>query len=115
MGALLCCCRRRRVYDSERAPLLPKVDDDTTRRGEYPLPPPTTTLERIADALAALRAGKLPDEQQLEKILDTLVRSDILNDDQAAAALSNRGRQMLQNVREVLRAAQEVGKEKNGE
>ena len=112
MGALLCCCRRRtRSYDHEQEPLLPKHNPP-----DNPLPPPSSQLEQLADAFAALRAGKLPSEAQSERILDAILKSGIFNVDHGdtSRALSERGRRVLHDAREVLVSIQALGRDKNG-
>lgn len=112
MGFCLSCCRRRSKDRSEREPLLPKHDDI--------LPPPHNNFDKFADVLAAISAGKLPSQDQLNHALQQLLRSDLLDSRTTAHAigygpLSESGRKVVEDVREVVQAALEVGVQKNGE
>lgn len=113
MGLCFSCCRRQRKDRGEREPLLPKHNGDV-------LPPPQTQFDKLADLLAALSAGKLPSQSQIDHALQSLLKSDILDARAAANAigygpLSESGRRVVEDVREVMQAALEVGVRKNGE
>lgn len=111
MGLCSSCCGRRAKDRGEREPLLPKHNDV--------LPPPQNNFEKFADVLAAIAAGKLPSQDQLNHALQSLLRSDLLDPRATAQAigygpLSESGRKVVEDVRELCQAALEVGLQKNG-
>jgi hypothetical protein len=121
MGSCFSC--RRRVRRSEREPLLPKNTSSDL------LPPPTSNLDKIADVLAALGAGKIPSQAQLDGALRTLLKSDLLRADAgkttfagsgygslgaARNSLSPNGGLILDDVRAIAQAMLELGMQKNG-
>lgn len=74
-----------------------------------------TDLEKVSECLGALTAGKLPSESQLEDILRVVLKNELL-DDQVFGGygpLSERGRQVLRDSREVVEAILQIGMEKN--
>lgn len=111
MGFCFSCCRRRPKDRGEREPLLPKSTDDV-------LPPPQSHLDKVADVLAAISAGKLPTQSQLNHALQALLMSDLL-DARAAAhvigykPLSTAGQKVVEDAREVVEAALELGMQRN--
>ncbi|KAL1740871.1 hypothetical protein HDZ31DRAFT_46598 [Schizophyllum fasciatum] len=110
MGICTSCCRRR-DKTGEREPLLPKHQRNT-------LPPPHSEFERLADAIGALEAGKLPTQTQLDGLLSRLQSSSILAGDdqiQGSGPISRHGRQVLEDVREVMQALKQFGLDKNGD
>jgi hypothetical protein len=90
------------------------------------LPPPRTNLDKAADVVAALRAGKLPSQAQFGHVLCSILQSRLLDPHGLAAAtssaqlvggdkLSRSGRRVLADVREIIQAIQEWGVTKNCE
>ncbi|KAI0630055.1 hypothetical protein C8Q77DRAFT_237447 [Trametes polyzona] len=130
MGFCFSCCRRRRAprskydHESDREPLLPASARLHTPWSSDPLPPPKTTLEKVADVVAALNAGKLPSQEQLDGALRRVLASGVLDvnagspdeaDGDAEEELEEAGRQVVENAREVCQALLQFGMEKNGE
>ncbi|TFY58408.1 hypothetical protein EVJ58_g6438 [Rhodofomes roseus] len=75
-----------------------------------------TQLARAADVLAAVKAGKLPSEEQLIHALQLLLRSTVLNPDSEVTdygALSDIGREAITDVRRAVEAIIQFGLEKN--
>lgn len=95
-------------------------EGDSEEGSEQPL------LNKLVDAFAALSAGKLPTQDQISRILQKLLHSDLLNLDQSPEAdsqpaflsgtgpASRRGRKVLEDVRNLLQAGLQFGMEKNG-
>lgn len=81
--------------------------------------PKDSSIDKAADILAALHTGKLPSQEQINKALQALLRSSALRDDAAQVVsgggpLSETGRNVLDDVREIIGAALQIGMEKNG-
>ena len=80
-------------------------------------------LIKVADVIAAAREGKLPSQNQLDKVARRLLKSELLrvpnggNEDSMAGgpALSTEGMNVVLRTREVLQAGMVFGLEKNGE
>ncbi|KAF8878345.1 hypothetical protein CPB85DRAFT_1342740 [Mucidula mucida] len=106
MGQCASCCgpRRKPIRDaSERTPLLANVADPATIH----------SLSRKAVAVvAALRAGKYPSQDQIDGIIRALLRSNVLKE-QRYGKLSQPGRKILQDVREICELVLVFGLEKN--
>lgn len=110
---------------SERTPLLPTSRSDLPSASQV-----QSTAEdaaqsvkqasfKLAPALAALKAGKLPSQEQLEKLLDNALDSDVLSPGIGKAGsrtgrLSEEGARVIKALRKVLQAAEQLGHEKNG-
>ncbi|KAF5383154.1 hypothetical protein D9615_004963 [Tricholomella constricta] len=109
MGSCLSCFRSENA-STEREPLLPKV-------AQSPPQSLRSCLDKSADALAAFQAGKLPSQQQLDVFIRTITGSSLLHyDSQAfngAGPLSENGRRVLNDIREVLESVLQLGMEKN--
>lgn len=119
MGFCFSCCRRSRPEDRE--PLLPR---QVTH--EEPLLSSRSQVDKLADVLAALQAGKLPSQDQTNAALRRSLRSDVLAVEGSKTArvlgqgrqygpLSERGQTIVKDVREVIEAVIQFGMEKNGE
>ena len=110
MGLCLSCCRRRRKpRTGEREPLL-----SPTNNKEDSLPPRQNSFEHVADVLAAIKAGKLPSQDQLTRLAIIFAKSDLLLLDGAKnGLLSQEGKRVLLDVKEVLDSFVQWGMEKN--
>lgn len=113
MGSCLSCCRGRRnnTRSGEHEPLLLPPDD---------LPPPTSKLDKTVDILGAFNAGKLPSQDQTNRILQLLLRSDVLSNNAGGALsgygpLSQSGKKVVSDFKELVYATLLFGMEKNGE
>ncbi|KAI0369621.1 hypothetical protein BV20DRAFT_1077187 [Pilatotrama ljubarskyi] len=122
MGFCFSCCRRDHTdTDSDREPLSPL----RTASSSDVLPPPKSSLEKIADVVAALNAGKLPSQQQLDEALRRVLSSGILDssgdvDEVDEAQLGQRDlgeaeRRVVDCAREACQALLQFGMEKNGD
>ncbi|KAF8320469.1 hypothetical protein DL93DRAFT_1849617 [Clavulina sp. PMI_390] len=120
MGASLsCCCGGRRKLQGEKEPLLPRHRDEqpsqTTDRPRH------AQTQKFAQALAALSAGKVPSQPQLDDAVQSLQTSvldtrDSLNpgsSNYAYGPLSARGREILDDITEACQAVLQFGVEKN--
>jgi hypothetical protein len=106
MGSFFSCCRRRK--SSEREPLLPK------NRIEH-IPPDFNRI--FADIVAALAAGKLPSQTQLDRASRFALHSEILRVDDLrsdSGTLGENWRTILKDLRKVIEASAEIGLQKNG-
>ncbi|RPD54449.1 hypothetical protein L227DRAFT_657629, partial [Lentinus tigrinus ALCF2SS1-6] len=120
MGLCFSCCRGDTADDHE--PLLPQ-DHDDIRIPSYtnPIPPPRTQLDKLADVVAALYAGKLPSQEQVNRALRHALASDVLNSHlhgtngggSGEEELNEAGKEVLSLVRDALQAVLEFGMEKN--
>ena len=107
MGCSLSRSRRRRASnDGEREPLLRR---DTTH----------SPLERLADILVALHAGKLPTQDQINRMIQCLLKSEFLEESYNAVLKGFDGtleadrRKLVSDVREVAETVVQLGVEKN--
>ncbi|KZT29508.1 hypothetical protein NEOLEDRAFT_1238916 [Neolentinus lepideus HHB14362 ss-1] len=112
MGNCSSCCRRRK--SPEREPLLPRVP---THSSDV-LPPPVSKIEKIADVLAAINAGKLPSQDQIDAALKLALASDALQPAvvlRGYGPLSESGKKVIRDVRELVNALLRTGVEKNSD
>ncbi|KDQ63980.1 hypothetical protein JAAARDRAFT_74864 [Jaapia argillacea MUCL 33604] len=118
MGFCFSCCRRQK-RSQEQDPLLPQRH--VNREHEDADPPPHSNLEKLAHVLAALNVQKLPSQDQINRILQLALRSDLLGNVDAGklgagygyGPLSQSGRKVVADVRLVLDAVAQIGLEKN--
>ncbi|KAL7416019.1 hypothetical protein BDY24DRAFT_359249 [Mrakia frigida] len=98
---------------TERSPLLPthvqpsQETVDETRK----------TAFSLASAVGALKAGKLPSHDQIDKLLSAALDSDILSLSISGRTgrLSEEGARVVKSLREVISAIRTVGEQKNGD
>ncbi|KAI0697282.1 hypothetical protein BC835DRAFT_1339033 [Cytidiella melzeri] len=111
MGLLFSCCRRRKD-DKDREPLLPKQRVDAAAN-EYL--PSQMQLVKLADMVAALNAGKLPTQSQLNHMIRLLLRSSAFGQpiDSSYGTLSDVGKEVVSDFRELLESLLLLGLEKN--
>ncbi len=120
MGSFCSSCWGRRQKSLENEPLL------SSRQPGDRQPPAKSQLDRLADVLAALRAGKLPAQDQLNEVMRIALQSDALDGRRAEMVLGNQallthgsidesGRKVVEDVKQVIEAALQIGLEKNGE
>ncbi|EEB89109.1 hypothetical protein MPER_12836, partial [Moniliophthora perniciosa FA553] len=111
MGICASCFRRRRRsrnfhgYDDEREPLLHQKE--TTRQDYW-----ASRTRKVLECVDALKAGKLPSQDQLEALIRTALTSDVLRD-KRDKKLSAAGRGVVASLRELGKAAIEFGEDKN--
>ncbi|KAI0746172.1 hypothetical protein C8Q76DRAFT_706217 [Earliella scabrosa] len=128
MGFCFSCCRRTVDEHDDREPLLPRYHDQShiPYRSRDPLPPPRTSFDKLADIVAALHAGKLPSQEQVNRALRHALTSDLLNPESYGGLghdhgartkeqeeLEETGRNVLHAIREASQALLEFGMEKN--
>ncbi|EIN13043.1 hypothetical protein PUNSTDRAFT_42456 [Punctularia strigosozonata HHB-11173 SS5] len=127
MGSCFSSCRRR-VRRSEREPLLPKNPDNPS---SDILPPPRSHLQQLGDVLAALSAGKMPSQEQIDQALRALLNTDLLNAHagkavaasgtaygslaSAAGGLSPHGKLLLDDANDIVQALLSLGMQKNAD
>jgi len=80
--------------------------------------PPRTPLDKVADVLAALKAGKLPSQDQLHILVKEFLASDALKASNVAggaldADLAAESEKLVFNLREACVAVLQLGMEKN--
>jgi len=115
MGSCFSFIPQRRKWSSEREPLLPTHHHHAIPKQRHPQPEPL--LYKFADIIGALQQGKLPSQDQLNIILQTVLKSELLRDDAHMSGygpLSRSGKRVLDDVREVIKAILQIGIEKNG-
>lgn len=110
MGLFFSCCRRQK-HHGEREPLLPKHRAGSATANEY-LPSKEQVI-KLANVLAALRTGKLPSQPQLNEFIQSLLR--FIAPHPSYGPLSEPGRQLVSDFRELLEVLLITGIEKNGE
>ncbi|KAF8512805.1 hypothetical protein JB92DRAFT_2926409 [Gautieria morchelliformis] len=119
MGFLFSCCLRSSADDDHEpllAPQSPIYED---------LPPPQSHIDKVADVFGALRVGKIPSQDQINAALRKALRSNVLAiEDTGKGArvlgqkhlygpLSESGKIILKDVREIIEAVIQFGMEKN--
>ena len=112
MGLFFSCCRRQK-HRGEREPLLPKHRAGSATTDEYL--PSKEQIVKFADILAALRTGKLPSQPQLNEFIKSLSCSIAPQPSDSYGTLSEPGRQLVSDSRELLEVLLLTGIEKNGE
>ncbi|KAI0699901.1 hypothetical protein C8T65DRAFT_831795 [Cerioporus squamosus] len=120
MGLYSSCCRYDTADDHE--PLLVQ-DRRIPSYTSDPLPHPRNYLDKLADVVAALHAGKLPSQGQVNRALRHALASDLLHphsrqaDSRPGGAeeeeLNEVGKEVLDGVKDALQALLEFGTEKN--
>ncbi len=109
------------MSSSERTPLLPtSVSNSIPSRSQVQNSLPSKqTQQSLSHALGAYKAGKLPSQQQISKIIDLAIKSDFLKSSGGAgsrtARLGEDGARVLADVKEVLNLVKKWGEEKNGD
>lgn len=122
MGSFLSLCRRPSI-DDDREPLLSRQPQ--TGAVSEDIPPPRSHIDKAADVFAAFHVGKLPSQEQINAALQKALRSQVLTVDADKSArvlglkqqygpLSERGKLLLKDVRELVEAIIQFGMEKNG-
>ena len=81
------------------------------------LPEPTSHFQKAIDVLAALKANKLPSQDQFNAVLRLFLRADVLDVDGVAGhgPVSDDVKKVVLDVRELVEAGLQIGMEKNGE
>ena len=80
------------------------------------LPEPTSRFQKGIDVLAALKANKLPSQEQLNSFLRLVLHADVLDVDGVAGhgPVSDDVKKVVFDVRESVEAVLQIGMEKNG-
>lgn len=108
------------VSTDEVQPLLPanethvkQVADDVQQSV-----PPKQTCFSIARAIGALQEGKMPSQEQIDKLLDAFVNSDVLKSSSPhsrTVRLSDQGARNVEDIKELIVELRHWGDEKNSE
>ena len=80
------------------------------------LPKPTSRFQKAIDILAALKANKLPSQDQLNGFLQCLLRAEVLDVGGVAGhgPVSNDVKKVVLDARELFEAVLQIGMERNG-
>lgn len=106
---------------SETAPLLPSsVRNNLPSRSQVERAIPSESQRiQLSQSVGALKAGKLPSQDQISQIIDFVVSSDVLKatggPSSRTARLGEEGSRVLEDLKNVLRAVKKWGEEKNGD
>jgi hypothetical protein len=112
---------------TERSPLLPTHDgrhSQTERQVASAANDAAAQAKqqafKLAPAMAALKAGKLPSQDQLDKLLKAALDSDVLSPGigrggSRTGRLSEEGARVVRAIRKVMEASIHLGEAKNGQ
>lgn len=104
---------------SETAPLLPtSVRKNLPSRGQVESYVPSESSRiHISECLGAIKAGKLPSQEQVSRMIDLVLHSDSLKStggpSSRTARLGEEGARVLDDFKDVLKAFKAWGEEKN--
>ena len=116
MGSILSSCCGRRQKTGEREPLLPQHRSQE-EQPEETLIPSQNVLNKIAGIIAALREGKMPDQNQLNAFIQKVNDLGILDPNSTSVGQSSRlsaaGQLVVQDIQQLLQRVIEIGLEKN--
>jgi hypothetical protein len=109
MGGFWSCCRRDK--SPERTPLLAEWQPTTEE-------PPHSAFEKLADIIGAVNSGRIPSQEQVSALLQHALRSEFLRDPghtlpTYGGPLSQRGIDLMFEIRELVDAVLRIGLEKN--
>lgn len=106
---------------SETAPLLPtsvRKNLPSQRQVESYVPSESSRIH-ISECMGALKAGKMPSQQQISRMIDLVLQSDSLKStggpSSRTARLGEEGSRILEDFKEVLKAFKAWGEGKNQE
>jgi hypothetical protein len=116
MGFVFSCCRRRRKAD--------RGDDDDTepllydQAGSQRKREPYTFARRIAQIIGALKAGKLPSQEQINRAMQLFLASEPLRRIEDTSSTSEyvpseQARRVMLCTKETLQKFAQFGLEKN--
>ncbi|ORX33457.1 hypothetical protein BD324DRAFT_639861 [Kockovaella imperatae] len=113
---------------SERSPLIQRTGGQSSPFNPNNLPsrddvrraiPSKGSRIKVAEAIGAIQAGKLPSQDQLSKLIQLVLDSDVLSVNggvgSRTARMGAQGQDILNKVKAVLNAVQAWGDEKNGD
>ncbi|KAJ4499888.1 hypothetical protein C8R41DRAFT_566752 [Lentinula lateritia] len=105
MGLFVSCIRSRKPARcrEEREPLLDSELEESRQLKDL--------FRKLVDIVAALDAGKLPSQHQLNHLIKVALKSEILYPKEGSSSLA--GHKVLLDVREVLGLLAVFGFEKN--
>ncbi|GJE93419.1 hypothetical protein PsYK624_095780 [Phanerochaete sordida] len=74
-------------------------------------------MDKASSVIAALDAGKLPSQQQVDQFIDWLLQSGLTEVEPSSdyGELSENGRVLVQDIRDILNAYKQMGDNKNGD
>lgn len=106
---------------SETAPLLPtsvRKNMPSQRQVESYIPSEGSRIH-ISECMGALKAGKMPSQQQISRMIDLVLQSDSLKStggpSSRTARLGEEGSRILEDFKDVLKAFKAWGEGKNQE
>ncbi|CAA7268403.1 unnamed protein product [Cyclocybe aegerita] len=113
-------CFGRGARDGEREPLLPNPGQRQRETVNRPLGVDHSIVDKVVDALAALKEGKLPTQGQLNRFLQVLLKSEFLKEELGRFTTGNgptsrQGRKVVRDVKEVVEACLQFSMEKNAD
>lgn len=73
-------------------------------------------MDKASSVIAALDAGKFPSQQQIDQFIDWLLQSGLTQVEPSPefGELSEQGRALIQDIRDILEAYKLMGDHKNG-
>ncbi|KAH9477709.1 hypothetical protein JR316_0009935 [Psilocybe cubensis] len=120
---LSCFGKSKAKASGEREPLLPKHRPHAIAEPSRPRATAADVerpiVEKVVDVLVALNAGKLPSQDQISRLLQALLNSELLREDKGKVISGNgptskQGRKVLADVKGLVQAVLRFGLEKNG-
>jgi hypothetical protein len=106
---------------SETEPLLPTaVRQQLPSRSQVQSKLPSKSQRiQVSQSVGALKAGKFPSQDQLSRMIDVVLESDVLKSgggvNSRTARLGEQGTRISEDLKNVLRAVKKWGEEKNGD
>lgn len=72
-------------------------------------------MDKASSVIAALDAGKLPTQQQIDQFIDSVLKSGLTQVEPSSdyGELSEQGRSLVQDIRDILDAYKQIGDHKN--
>jgi hypothetical protein len=73
-------------------------------------------MDKASSVIAALDAGKFPTQQQIDQFIDSVLKSGLTQVEPSSeyGELSEQGRTLIQDIRDILDAYKQLGDNKNG-
>ncbi|PWN50291.1 hypothetical protein IE53DRAFT_103062 [Violaceomyces palustris] len=93
------------------------VDAGQIRRGAKQLAPSRDSIFKVAQIIGAVKAGKLPSQEQLGNWIELIINSKVLDERNVSGStqLSEQGRKFIKDLKALLACVERVGESKNGD